>query len=776
MTQSFTDAQIDILARRAITPEDAERAGVLAVQTEIDLPKGSPDYWTVANGYLPGLLFPYGSPYAEPGEPLIYQLRPDTPVTGADGDIKKYVFPPDAPSILHAGRPNANAETALIVEGTCQTIAASTAAPDGVSVYGIAGCQSWMKAGVPTRDLAVVEGREVLIALDADAATNPDVYAAGVALKEACLAEGATGVRFIRVPGGGKSGLDDVLAAKPAEDRPRYLANLIEIARNRPRGEKPDLPAPVKPKARASAGAVSPYFIGEKLQVQTLAAAVVGSRPAALTKEGRIALYSDGVYKIDGLAFRSEITELLGENYRTSHFSNAESFTEGQLAARGNVLPDRLEQPLLNTPSGMVDLRTGELLKHDPIFRSTVQIPIPWQPDATCPTYDAWAKEQIGDQLDDLEESVAIMLDPTVTPTKAVFLFGPSRSGKSTYLRLIEEIAGDYSAVSLHQLSEDRFMAANIFGKMLNVAADLSAAHVEDISIFKMMTGEDPIQANRKYGGQFAFVNRALFAFSANELPTVGESSRAYSERIKPFFFGVSFAGREDATLEPRLRAELPGILVRLVKAHRRRMERGHPLPTDDRVKEMFELASDRVRAFVNEVCEIVPIEPGQGGSKNATISTTTEIYLAFREWTNDEGKASMAKSKMKVRLATVPGVVESISAGKSRGWNVRIRPRNERGSIAFDGTLSVSDLPTTHVHHTSSEELIMESGSDRSEQGEGQNGQSSISSPVAFLAAHAVTVPPPECPDCDRPEELVPPGNFWYACRSCTPATFERS
>jgi putative DNA primase/helicase len=66
------------------------------------------------------------------------------------------------------------------------------------------------------------------------------------------------------------------------------------------------------------------------------------------------------------------------------------------------------------------------------------------------------------------------------------------------------------------------------------------------VSVFKLMTGEDVVLANRKYGAQFTFTNRALFAFSANELPTIGEGSRAYSERIKPFRFDRSFAGRED--------------------------------------------------------------------------------------------------------------------------------------------------------------------------------------------------------------------------------------
>ena len=124
------------------------------------------------------------------------------------------------------------------------------------------------------------------------------------------------------------------------------------------------------------------------------------------------------------------------------------------------------------------------------------------------------------------------MLDPSRTPAKALLAYGPSRSGKSTFLRLLESIAGpDNRRRSFHQLVESRFAAANVCGKMVNTSPELSAAHVEDMSIFKLMTGEDSITGDRKYGGQFTFTNRALFAFSADEMPTVGESSRAYVEQ-----------------------------------------------------------------------------------------------------------------------------------------------------------------------------------------------------------------------------------------------------
>jgi putative DNA primase/helicase len=201
----------------------------------------------------------------------------------------------------------------------------------------------------------------------------------------------------------------------------------------------------------------------------------------------------------------------------------------------------------------MLDLETGELLAHSPAYRSTHQLTVDWVPDAEAPVFKEWLEGSAGAQADILLEAASAILDASSSPAKALFLFGPARSGKSTFLRLLEALLGPefVAGVSLHQLSDDHFAAANLYGKRLNVDADVRAADVRDLSLFKRLTGEDVITANRKYGHQFEFRNRALFAFSANELPAVGENSRAYVARMVPVLFGRSFEGHEDPRWSP---------------------------------------------------------------------------------------------------------------------------------------------------------------------------------------------------------------------------------
>lgn len=560
-------------------------------------------------------------------------------------------------------------DTILIVQGVEEADTAASCAPDGVSVLPLGSLTDPANAD----RLHDVDGKQVVIITIADVTSNAIAYDAVARLGETAHLEGATAVRYCTIP-------DPLgrLGARPVERRRSYLENLIRHAKPR----LPRRPAASRSKEPAEVPDEG-FFDHNGLKVRDLYVAIVDRYPAALTREHRVALYRNGVFNTDSTALSGVVGELLDNRFRPSHRSAVEEYATGALFNEGRILPECVDVPLLNLRNGMLDLATGALKPHDPAYMSSTQLPIVWDPDATCPTYDKWIVRSVGDQVDDLEEATSTMLDPSRTPSKAVFLFGPSRSGKSTYLRLMQAVAGveNFSAVTLHQLSDNRFAAANVYLKVLNCAADLSAAHVEDMSIFKMMTGEDPIQADRKFGNQFAFVNRALFAFSANELPTVSESSNAYIERIKPFHFPHSFAGSEDPTIEARMMQELPGIVARWVRAWQRLADRGHFLATNQAVRKEFEVRSDRVRQFVTEHAEIQAVLPdGQAVSPGAEVpmsmATTQRAFAqAFNRWAKDNNAPTIGERKIKDRLTSIKGVFEvRRMPGSVRALNVTLR------------------------------------------------------------------------------------------------------
>jgi putative DNA primase/helicase len=645
----ITPAHRQILLDSAITPDVIETSGIEST------PKG--------------LRFPW----ADGVSPAVWQLRPDKPFINDEGDEVKYLFPKGTRVPLNRLRDGDTYGRVIIAEGTKQQYAVLSHAPADFAVYGMSGCWGYKHA-----DLTVFHRREVFLLLDSDVSSNVDVYAAAEQCIQQLKKHGASCVRIVSTTGTGKQGVDDALASFPGPKRSEMLKLWLSQATDK-LGKRP-------PAKRPTEGA-SKYFRTRPkplaLQPADFVDDLMRDAPAAVTREGNIALYLDGVYRVDADAFLSKIVNAFGNFFTPSIHNTISMVARGRLNGMGRRLPERAMAPLLNCTNTMVDLRTGQLVPHSPDLMSSVQVTVPYDAEATAPTYVAWLREALRQEhhteadvdrlVADIEEVSGTMLDPTKTPSKALFLFGPSRSGKSTFLRLLKAIAGalNTSAVTLHDLDRDSFAAANLYGRMLNVAADLSNRHVEDLSLFKMLTGEDVIKANRKYGNQFEFTNQALIAFSANELPTVSEASRAYAERMKPFHFPNSFAGREDKTLEDKLLAELPGILARWVAAYRRFLDRGGYGRTDTLTQSAFEAKSDRVVQFFQDMCTLTPAKHGQ---KLADEQCTgrRDVALAFNAWSERNGGSKMGERAFFQRLSNVPDIVEvKLGAKQRRAFNV---------------------------------------------------------------------------------------------------------
>lgn len=657
---ALTPAHREYLLSAAISPDVLDASGIASVKDGT------------------AIRFPWTDGACDP----VHQLRPDTPELDEKGRPKKYVFPKGARVPLNRLRCQPTATRALIAEGTKQSYAALSHAPADMDVWGLAGVNNFQHS-----DLTVFDGKAVYLLLDADFRTNSGVYAAAEAFTEKLKLSGAETVYYVVTTGDGKQGLDDVLAALPADKRADSLRRWMQLATDklprRPRAKKPTA-------EEARDGADGSKYFRERskplaFQPYDYAMDILKNNPAAVTAEDNIAIYRDGVYIIDNRAILMAATETLKNYYSPGHLKNVMDVLKGHLYGEGSILPEAMDKPIMNAPNGMVDLRNGALLDHDPAYMSYVQVGVVYDPKMPTPRYDAWLRDALRQPhhtdadvealVADLEETAGTMLDPSRTPSKTLFLFGPSRSGKSTFLRLLRKVAGaaNTSAVTLHNLVSDHFAAANLYGKMLNVAADLSNKHVEDLSLFKMITGEDPVQANRKYGNQFEFTNQALVAFSANELPTVSEASRAYAERMKPFQFPNSFAGREDKNLEAALIAELPGILARWVQAYGRFLKRGGYVATDTATQNLFEASSDRVVQFFQDMCTLTGDVHGTRVSDDAATGRR-DLSVAFNAWAERNGSSKMGERAFFNRFSQIDGVAEvRMGAKDRRAFNVTV-------------------------------------------------------------------------------------------------------
>ncbi len=631
-----------------------------------------------------GLMFPW---HLVSGETL-YQYRPDMPI----GDAK-YLFPKGSEIGLGRVR-DPGGDWVFIVEGTKQSIAAACWLPSSSAVYGLAGCWNWRAA-----DLHVMKNRKVFIILDADAGTNSQVYKAGEQLRAALILAGAAGVEFPRLPVTGTKGLDDYLAEIRPEDRQDVLIRLAvsAVGKTKPADRRPG------GKAKDREGDGAEFFNEDGFRTETFARVLLSKNPGLITAEGRVLLYKNGVYVFDPWGMRLAISNLLGDRYTRYLRDEAEEMAGILLAEAGRYVPKYLSEPYLNVRNGLLDLRTGELVPHTPDVWSVNQIPVVWDPEARCPFYDTWTSRQVfAGRLEDLEEVSSTCLDPTRSPRRALLLFGPPRTGKSTWIRLLEAMVGkeNSSGVDMTKLDQ-RFQAADLYNKMLNASSDIPDAYLTDLSVFKRLTGGDTISVERKFKDPFEFVNRALLAFSMNKPPRVDSSDMpAYETRVKPFKFDKSFRGNEDMTTDEQMHRELPGILVRWVRAWQRFHARGEKYQdTPPRDMGFFP-----VLRWVDERCLVHDV-PEDGTVSEDQGTPPKNLLTAYNTWAAESGEDSINKPAdlvQSLKNARPTYVIHGvrIRPSRNRGLNVTLRPEedtdgDEGGQTRADGgQLNSSNCP----------------------------------------------------------------------------------
>ncbi len=409
------------------------------------------------------------------------------------------------------------------------------------------------------------------------------------------------------------------------------------------------------------------FFADSGLVVPRLANAIAAEARVAPGIDGRLYRYFAGVYRPDGDAFiRATCRRLLADLFKRRHIDEIVTYFRSDFAS----IKDRQPEDVINVRNGLLPWSAApiELRPHNVEIVSTIQIPHHWNPDARCPLIETFLAEVLPEDAIELVLEVIGYALLSANPLRvAVLLLGPGRNGKSVLLAVILRLLGpeNVSTIPLQMLSENRFAAAELFGKLANICGDLDARAVRQSDTFKMLTGGDPMPGERKYGAHFTFRPFALPIFSANEPPLSSDQSEAWFDRwlIVPMERRIA-EDRVDPHLIAKLttESELEGLLVLAVEGLRRVMARTRfALPGSvASARLQYRERLDSVAGFLAEECEF-----------HAEAWTPRPLlYKTYRAWAQDGGR-------LPVSVATFNDHVRRAAAGKAeerprrgiRGW-----------------------------------------------------------------------------------------------------------
>jgi putative DNA primase/helicase len=378
-------------------------------------------------------------------------------------------------------------------------------------------------------------------------------------------------------------------------------------------------------------------------------------------------VYQGGVYRPCGEStLRTEAQGLLGNERRVDRITEALDYVAVATRMEEDSPP---ECQYINLMNGRLDWATGELHPHTSAVFTTVQLPVMYDPDATCPVFDHYVHTTFAaDVIPLIEEILGWCLVPERRFEQAVMLTGEGENGKSVFLDLVGYLLGEsnVSNIALQDLEENRFRAAELYGKLANIFADLDARGLQSSSMFKTLTTGDSVTAERKHAQPFRFRSYAKLLFSANKIPSSRDRTHAFYRRwlIIPFtrtFNGEGDNPAPDRNLRDKLKAELPGIFNRALQGLARlaTQDAFTPSASVSEAKQAYIRDNDHLQVFLKE-CVIA--------DTHAMIEKK-QFREVYRNWCDRYGVRELHNAALKEGLKHMVPTIDECRKDKYSPW-----------------------------------------------------------------------------------------------------------
>ena len=334
---------------------------------------------------------------------------------------------------------------------------------------------------------------------------------------------------------------------------------------------------------------------------------------------------------------------------------------------------------LLNTPDGVVDLRTGDIRSHDPKDYMTKITSV--GPQGGCERFLAFLDRITGadaELIAYLRRVFGYALTGHTREHALFFGYGTGANGKSVLLSTIAGLLGDYHKTAPIETftasNADRHPTdlAGLRGARLVTATETEEGRRWAEARIKQLTGGDMISARFMRQDFFEFSPAFKLVIAGNHKPSLRSVDEAIRRRFHLIPFGVTIpAGERDGELADKLRTEWPGILAWLVEGCLEWQVEGLQQPEAVRTAtEAYLSAEDSLAAWLDEKCE-----------RGANLWASSAIlFSSWKTWADAAGESPGNSKRFAQALET-------------RGFNpARKRLGNSNPVRGFEGLCLLSE------------------------------------------------------------------------------------
>ena len=330
--------------------------------------------------------------------------------------------------------------------------------------------------------------------------------------------------------------------------------------------------------------------------------------------------------------------------------TNVLQATGGMTCIGGEVepntwLPTKERRHYTSMANGLLDIDAvlaGEpdyLQPNTPQWFSLVSLPYAFEPEAACPTWDAFLEynlEMDPERIKLCQEWAGYLLSPSTDEQRFMIIEGEGKNGKSVFIAGLTAMIGldNVSNVALENFG-DRFQLTNTIGKMLNAAGDCGELDKTAEGLIKSFVSGDRMYFDRKGLAGFNATPTARLMVACNNRPRFGDRSEGIWRRMLaiPWNVAIDKAKRRkgmDKAAWWQASGELPGIFLWALEGLARLRKQGDFTDcaamntTLDEYKEEMNPA----RAFLQNNMEENP----------AGLVWSAEVFRIYKKWANENG------------------------------------------------------------------------------------------------------------------------------------------
>lgn len=273
----------------------------------------------------------------------------------------------------------------------------------------------------------------------------------------------------------------------------------------------------------------------------------------------------------------------------------------------------------LNTPSGIVDLKTGNIRPHQPKERFTRMTSVSpldnhsdWQKDIMFTDFLSRITSNDKSISKYLQICVGSSLIGKVFNDSLYILFGNGGNGKSTFINSILKVAGSYAKNapdSLLKYNQRPFDSATLKGIRIALISELDDSNPISGANIKRYFSVDKIVGEEKYKDSFEFEPTHHGFVTTNHLPTISLYDKAIADRIRiiPFLARIRDSESDIKDYCSKLVESSGGaILSWMIEGAKQFIEDDYKIDIPDIIKDYsFSIATDadNLDDFISNFC-----------------------------------------------------------------------------------------------------------------------------------------------------------------------------